>query len=84
MTNIPIDRDYDNDNDADHMLVMHDPDVEHCEDCDKLVPDGDKIPGPDECHCTRCIDCRELLDDEERQLGHEQCFDCFVTEHDRD
>jgi hypothetical protein len=70
--------------DNDRTLVMHDPAVEHCEDCDKLVADSDKMPGPDECHCARCIDCRELLDDEEQHLGHEQCFDCFVTEHDRD
>jgi hypothetical protein len=81
----------DSDNDADHMLVMHDPDVEHCEDCDKVIGersndrlDRDEVPSPDECQCARCIDCRELLDEEEQQLGHEQCFDCYVTEHDRD
>ena len=72
--------------DTDYTLTLRDPAVERCENCDKVIVERDPAEdrSPDDCQCARCIDCNELLDDEEDRLGHEQCFDCFVTEHDRD
>ena len=72
--------------DVNHTLTLRDEDGDddRCEDCEKHIPEDHLEILPDDCHCVRCIDCRELFDEEEIRLGNEQCFECFVSERDKD